>query len=229
MRLIDADALEKRFEYLETFENDLVHKVTEEEKGMRIAYHLAKYETHVAPTIDTESLRPQWIPFTWRETTAEDGIDPEEFPLMACGELPENGQDILVTNGDRVWSDTFWDDAGLYLDSCIDLVEYVEAWMPLPEPYTAKVEDDDNARRVKPLEFDRFKNDTLKDAQPTTPAHWEKADIPLPYQMRTVPTPSGTFAHREMYVCSACDGYNDKNTQYCPHCGAKMDRKDGNG
>lgn len=207
MRLIDADALEKRFEHLETFENDLVHKVTEEEKGMRIAYHLAKYETHVAPTIDTESLRPQWIPFTWRETTAEDGIDPEEFPLMACGELPENGQDILVTNGDRVWSDTFWDDAGLYLDSCIDLVEYVEAWMPLPEPYTADAEENEGVQ----------------------PAHWEKADIPLPYQMRTVPTPSGTFAHREMYVCSACDGYNDKNTQYCPHCGARMDRKDGNG
>ena len=25
------------------------------------------------------------------------------------------------------------------------------------------------------------------------------------------------------------DGYNDKNTQYCPHCGARMDRKDRNG
>ena len=40
-----------------------------------------------------------------------------------------------MTNGDRVWSDTFWDDAGLYLDNCIDLVEDVKAWMPLPEPY----------------------------------------------------------------------------------------------
>lgn len=59
MRLIDADPLEKRFEYLETVGNDLAHKVTEEEKGRRIAYHLAKYETHVAPTIDSESLRPQ--------------------------------------------------------------------------------------------------------------------------------------------------------------------------
>ena len=67
MRLIDADALEKRFEYLETFGNELVHKVTEEEKGIRMAYHLAKYETHVAPTIvDTGSLRPQWIPVAER-------------------------------------------------------------------------------------------------------------------------------------------------------------------
>ena len=60
MRPIDADALEKRFEYLETVGNDLAHKVTEEEKGIPMAYHLAKYETQVAPTIvDTGNLRPQ--------------------------------------------------------------------------------------------------------------------------------------------------------------------------
>ena len=75
-------------------------------------------------------------------------------------------------------------------------------WIPATEPYTAK-----------------------EDLQPATPAHWGKADIPLPYQVRTIPTPSGTFTHMEMYVCSACDGYNDKNTQYCPHCGAKMDKE----
>lgn len=148
--------------------------------------------------------------------------------IPAKDRLPEEKQRVLVrcktvgtTVGWRLW--------GEWMTDLGDGGSEVTHWMPLPEPYTAKAEDDDNARRVKPLEFDRFKNDTLKDAQPTTPAHWEKADIPLPYQMRTVPTPSGTFVHREMYVCSACDGYNDKNTQYCPHCGARMDRKDGNG
>ena len=154
-----------------------------------------------APTIEP---KPQWIPVKDR--------------------LPEEKQRVLVrcktvgtTVGWRLW--------GEWMTDLGDGGSEVNHWMPLPEPYTAKVEDDDNARRVKPLEFDRFENDTLKDAQPTTPAHWEKADIPLPYQMRTVPTPSGTFVHREMYVCSACDGYNDKNTQYCPHCGAKMDKE----
>lgn len=138
--------------------------------------------------------------------------------------LPEEKQRVLVrcktvgaTVGWRLW--------GEWMTDLGDGGSEVTHWMPLPEPYTAKVEDDDNARRVKPLEFDRFKNDTLKDAQPTAPAHWEKTDIPLPYQVRTVPMPNGTFAHREMYVCSACDGYNDRNTQYCPHCGAKMDKE----
>lgn len=60
MRLIDADSLEKRFDYLATVGNDLIHKVTEEEKGMRIAYRLAKYETHVAPTIDLKNLKRYW-------------------------------------------------------------------------------------------------------------------------------------------------------------------------
>ena len=211
MRLIDADALEKRFEHLATVGNDLVHKVTEEEKGMRTAYRLAKYETHVAPAIAPESLQPQWIPVAERM--------PQEHQIVV-GWTKDNPfscyrAEVVTWNG-KGW-------VFVYAQRYVTNVKY---WMPLPEPYTAKVEDDDNARRVKPLEFDRFKNDTLKDAQPTTPAHWEKADIPLPYQMRTVPTPSGTFAHREMYVCSACDGYNDKNTQYCPHCGARMGEED---
>ena len=230
MRLIDADALEKRFEYLETFENDLVHKVTEEEKGMRTAYHLAKYETHVAPTISPENPQPQWIPVT--ERLPECGEHYESNDVLVSVDYrpddPEETKDTFVSI-DHVCFNCFGQGVfSIERDNPYDTEPspyFVTHWLPLPEPYTAKVEDDDNARRVKPLEFDRFKNDTLKDAQTTTPAHWEKADIPLPYQMRTVPTPNGTFAHREMYVCSACDGYNDKNTQYCPHCGARMDKE----
>lgn len=124
MRLIDADAL---------FDNIL------EAYGTAIDESEANFFMRMincAPIINPKSLWPQWIPFLWRKTTKEDGWDPEEFPLMACGELPENGQDILVTNGCHVWSDTFFDDNGLYLDSGNDLTEDVTAWMPLPEPYT---------------------------------------------------------------------------------------------
>lgn len=201
MRLIDADRLAN------LLENDLQlseEMVSEHGKGVAHGTRIALNRIADQPTISQENPQPQWIPVKDR--------------------LPEEKQRVLVrcktvgtTVGWRLW--------GEWMTDLGDGGSEVTNWLPLPEPYTAKVEDDDNARRVKPLEFDRFKNDTLKDAQPTAPAHWEKADIPLPYQVRTVPTPSGTFAHREMYVCSACDGYNDKNTQYCPHCGAKMDKE----
>lgn len=231
MRLIDADKLANSLKNnLQSFEEMISEHAKGLAHGTRMALGLAKEQ----PTIRLENLQPQWIPVTDR--------------LPECGEHYVSN-DVLVSVDYRPDDPEETEDAFVSIDHvCFNCFEqgwfsiemdnpydtepspyFVNAWMPLPEPYTAKAEDDDNARRVKPLEFDRFKNDTLKDAQPTTPAHWEKANIPLPYQIRTVPTPSGTFAHREMYVCSACDGYNDKNTQYCPHCGAKMDRKDGNG
>lgn len=119
MRLIDADALKTQ--------------IFEKCNGRGYMWTVIMGLIDKAPVI--QPAEPQWIPFLWRKTTKEDGWDPEEFPLMACGELPENGQDILVTNGCHVWSDTFFDDNGLYLDSGNDLIEGVTAWMPLPEPY----------------------------------------------------------------------------------------------
>ena len=135
MRLIDADALEKRFEYLETVGNNLVHKVTEEEKGMRIAYRLAKYETHVAPTIDQKSLQPKWIP--------------------VAEKMPENEGDFIVTANDSitglfVFKDHCYKgkdgemhflnqiDGNLYHNHDSELERHtrdITAWMPVPEPY----------------------------------------------------------------------------------------------
>ena len=123
MRLIDADDLEKRFEYLATVGNDLVHKVTEEEKGMRTAYHLAKYETHVAPTISPESLRPQWIPVTERLPDVcrdEKGV---LIPFLVSGAGGKYPSIAVYNNG--IWS------AGLFR---VD----VTAWMPLPSVYKLK-------------------------------------------------------------------------------------------
>ena len=120
MRLIDADALEKRFEYLATVGNDLVHKVTEEEKGVRTAYHLAKYETHVAPTIEP---KPQWIPVTERLPDVcrdEKGV---LIPFLVSGAGGKYPSIAVYNNG--IWS------AGLFR---VD----VTAWMPLPSVYKPK-------------------------------------------------------------------------------------------
>lgn len=137
MRLIDENVLLEEVEKLPFINERYDHEHANKSfiDGIEIFHVMVLNVLKRQPIIDTESLQPQWIPFLWRKTTKEDGWDPEEFPLTACGEIPENGQDILVTNGCHVWSDTFFDDDDLYLDSGNDLVEDVTAWMPLPEPY----------------------------------------------------------------------------------------------
>ena len=30
------------------------------------------------------------------------------------------------------------------------------------------------------------------------------------------------------WMCDNCDGWNNRATKFCPHCGAKMDGDDGN-
>ena len=30
------------------------------------------------------------------------------------------------------------------------------------------------------------------------------------------------------WICDNCDGWNNRATKFCPHCGAKMDGGDGN-
>lgn len=150
---------------------------------------------------------------TARETVKDaPTIEPRPQWIPVTERMPQEHQIVVGWTKDSPFSCyraevVTWNGKGWVFVYAQRYVTNVKYWMPLPEPYTADAEENEGVQ----------------------PAHWEKADIPLPYQMRTVPTPSGTFAHREMYVCSACDGYNDKNTQYCPHCGAKMDRKDGNG
>ena len=55
---------------------------------------------------------------------------------MLQGHLPDDEQEIIVTNGKTVWIDTFMRDGiECYLDSGDGLGGEVIAWMPLPEPY----------------------------------------------------------------------------------------------
>lgn len=71
----------------------------------------------------------RWIPFTQRELTAEEQEEHPEWCYIMEGPLPDDGQEILVSDGKWVWQDRFCVDDGCYLgmDGC--------AWMPLPLPY----------------------------------------------------------------------------------------------
>lgn len=71
-----------------------------------------------------------WIPFSLE-------YDIEQGSEILQGSLPDNEQEILVTDGRAVWMDTFMrDENGCWLDcSNSDFINEVIAWQPLPEPY----------------------------------------------------------------------------------------------
>ena len=78
--------------------------------------------------------KTEWIPFTKRPLTDE---EKEEYPdwiyIFDCP-LPDDEQEILLSNGKYVWTDTFISDGECYLDGGDDIDEGM-AWMPLPEPW----------------------------------------------------------------------------------------------
>lgn len=82
----------------------------------------------------------EWIPVTWHETTDDDGIDKEKYPICIDCHMPDDGQDILVCNKKSTWQDTCFSDDGYYLDSGNDWIDDVIAWQPLPEAYQQKGE-----------------------------------------------------------------------------------------
>lgn len=86
--------------------------------------------------IKHDELLPKWIPFTKRELTTEEKEEHPEWDYIMDCELPDDGEEILVSNGKFVWSDTFINDGdGCYLDGDTELDGC--AWMPLPGPYGA--------------------------------------------------------------------------------------------
>ena len=76
-----------------------------------------------------------WIPFTRRPMTEEEQKDYPNCTFIFDCVLPDDGDEILVSNGRFVWMDVFCNDIdGCYLDGGDDIDEDM-AWMPLPTPY----------------------------------------------------------------------------------------------
>ena len=81
-----------------------------------------------------ELSKPKWIKFEMRELDPDEKKEhPDWCYVMDC-QLPDDGQEILVSKRGYVFVDTFCYDDGCYLDSG-DEIEDGMAWMPLPEPY----------------------------------------------------------------------------------------------
>ena len=89
----------------------------------------------IREVIESQPPADQWIPVTYRETTEEERECGIEWKYILDCPLPDNDTEILVcTKAGSVWTDTFFNDDGCYLDGGYDLTE-IAAWMPLPKPY----------------------------------------------------------------------------------------------
>lgn len=79
-----------------------------------------------------------WIPVKYHQISekerAEESISNDIQYMLDC-KMPDDGQEILVTNGETTWQDTcFINSNGYYLDGGYDWID-IMAWRPLPEPY----------------------------------------------------------------------------------------------
>lgn len=123
---------------LEKILEEIIDKLKEEsiiiddERGHRAVEII---RSHMDEVKDINVPR-NWIPIKWRDTTDEDGIDKEKYPIFMNCPMPNDGDEIFITlkNGE-VLEDTCFDDDGCYLDSGFDWVDDVKAWMPKPEGY----------------------------------------------------------------------------------------------
>lgn len=86
-----------------------------------------------APTVE-ERPQGEWIPIKTRPLTEEEKEEYPDYSFMYDCQMPEDGQQILISTKYGVEFDTCFADDGYYLDSDRDW-EDVYAWQPLPKPY----------------------------------------------------------------------------------------------
>ncbi len=88
------------------------------------------------PTADVQPVK--WIPFRVRDLDEEEKADHPGWDWILDGELPEDGQRVLVNvkfkGHESVQMDEYYDDDGCYLDSGYEIGTEVTHWMPLPKP-----------------------------------------------------------------------------------------------
>ena len=78
----------------------------------------------------------EWNELVFRNLTPE---EKKEYANSDCSyvveNLPDYGEEVLVTDGKNVWIDSFDEDDCVYLSSTDSEIDGVTAWMPLPNPY----------------------------------------------------------------------------------------------
>ena len=121
-------------ERLENLAKHAVHRVGEPRFVMSLDDGIALHEA-----IDLLKER-QWRKFVFREPDADEKESHSEW-IKVLIDGPDDGDEILVSDGKYVWKDEFHVDDTCYLDSDADLEECW--WTPLPEPPKENEDDDE--------------------------------------------------------------------------------------
>lgn len=86
--------------------------------------------------MEAYNIIPEWNELIFRELTPEEKEYYATYDWSCMVEnLPEYGEEVLVTDGGSVWIDSFDVDGCIYLSGTDGEIDGVIAWMPLPKPY----------------------------------------------------------------------------------------------
>lgn len=113
------------------------------EKIARIAAVAKEYWGHkqvAAYLRELKQLREEskWIPVTWREATENDTPYLDEYPIVLTCPMPDDRQEILISDHGYVCTDICkFDGQGYWLEGKGDWLD-IDAWMPLPKAYEDK-------------------------------------------------------------------------------------------
>lgn len=86
--------------------------------------------------MEAYNVIPEWNELVFRNLTPEEKKEYANFDWSYMVEnLPDYGEEVLVTDGKNVWIDSFDEDDCVYLSGTDTEIDGVTAWMPLPNPY----------------------------------------------------------------------------------------------
>ena len=97
------------------------------------------YEANMVKRLRQAEAVQGWIPFKTRPLTDEEKQEYPDWTYIFDCPLPDDGEEILLSNGKYVWTDTFINEGECYHDGGDDIDDGM-AWMHLPEPYEPKTE-----------------------------------------------------------------------------------------
>lgn len=118
--------------------HDFMKKLADDHQ-MVLASDVLEMIEQIEDDLEEDEKENGWIPVKYHQIQekerAEESISNDIQYMLDC-KMPDDGQEILVTNGETTWQDTSFIDCDgyYYLDGNYDWID-ITAWRPLPDPY----------------------------------------------------------------------------------------------